>query len=179
MLRSIKGFPGYRIDSDGNVYICPKKGFVRQDSFLLPKWRLKKTVKNKRGYLYVSLRKEGKLYNFRLARLMLSSFVGPCPKNMEACHNNGVKSDNRLLNLRWDSHRNNLEDRKKHGTWQEGETHPRATLTERQVYSLKKQAKDGVNMNFLALLFKTSRGTVENIKYGRTWKKVICPTYAI
>lgn len=49
-------------------------------------------------------------------RLVLEAFVGPCPEGMEACHNNGDRSDNRLENLRWDTHENNTSERAIHGT---------------------------------------------------------------
>ncbi len=39
----------------------------------------------------------------RIHRLVLEAFVGPCPEGMEACHNNDVRQDNRLENLRWDT----------------------------------------------------------------------------
>lgn len=43
-------------------------------------------------------------------RLVLETFVGPCPEGMECDHVNRDRSDNRLQNLRWvtsvDNHRN-------------------------------------------------------------------------
>ena len=48
--------------------------------------------------------------------LVLESFVGPCPLGMQACHNNGDKTDNRSANLRWDTPSSNNRDQVKHGT---------------------------------------------------------------
>ncbi|WP_396897297.1 NUMOD4 motif-containing HNH endonuclease [Mycolicibacterium fortuitum] len=57
-------------------------------------------------------------------RLVLETFVGPCPAGMEACHNNGDRFDNRLENLRWDTRSNNNLDKNKHGTnHQRNKTH--------------------------------------------------------
>ena len=44
-------------------------------------------------------------------RMVLSAFVGPCPDGLEACHRNGIRDDNRIENLRWDTHAKNLADR--------------------------------------------------------------------
>lgn len=48
--------------------------------------------------------------------LVLMAFVGPAPLNTECCHDNGNGFDNRLCNLRWDTRRENMLDRVRHGT---------------------------------------------------------------
>jgi hypothetical protein len=42
--------------------------------------------------------------------LVLEAFVGQCPSGLEGCHQNGVAWDNRLSNLRWDTHESNMAD---------------------------------------------------------------------
>lgn len=54
--------------------------------------------------------------NFKVDRLVLMTFVSNQPKGTESCHNNGDPSDNRLINLRWDTHSNNVLDAIKHNT---------------------------------------------------------------
>ena len=44
-------------------------------------------------------------------RLVLEAFVGPCPPGMEGCHWNDNHHDNRLENLRWDTHGANELDK--------------------------------------------------------------------
>lgn len=69
-----------------------------------------------KGYLYIYLNDwNGKRGQYRVHTLVLEAFVGPCPKGMEACHNNGDKKDNRVKNLRWDTASNNMRDLVKHG----------------------------------------------------------------
>jgi hypothetical protein len=52
----------------------------------------------------------------RIHRLVLEAFVGPCPIGMEGCHNDGDCSNNKLQNLRWDTHIANVLDSINHGT---------------------------------------------------------------
>ena len=48
--------------------------------------------------------------------VIFCSFVGDKPKDMECCHNNGIRTDARLVNLRWDTRKNNHKDQRIHGT---------------------------------------------------------------
>jgi hypothetical protein len=53
----------------------------------------------------------------KVHQLVALTFVGPCPaEGMEVCHSNGDSADNRVENLRWDTHGNNLCDKTRHGT---------------------------------------------------------------
>lgn len=54
---------------------------------------------------------------FYVHALVLSAFVGPRPTGMEACHGDGDGLNNRLGNLRWDTHAENVKDSIKHGTF--------------------------------------------------------------
>lgn len=69
-----------------------------------------------RGYLQVTLTKHGVCRTHKVHRLVLEGFVGPCPEGMESCHGNGVRSDNRAMNLRWGTPQDNADDRMSHGT---------------------------------------------------------------
>ena len=46
----------------------------------------------------------------------METFIGPCPAGMEARHLNDVKKDNRLENLRWGTHGDNVQDAYNNGT---------------------------------------------------------------
>lgn len=68
------------------------------------------------GRMVVNLSKGGKPKQFKVHRLVMRAFRGPCPDGMEVCHNNGDSADNRLENLRYDGHTENVKDMLKHGT---------------------------------------------------------------
>src|SRR6266567_540688 len=54
-------------------------------------------------------------YNLSIPRLVLETFVGPCPPGKECCHWDDDPSNNNLSNLRWGSHFDNTEDIERNG----------------------------------------------------------------
>jgi hypothetical protein len=65
----------------------------------------------KSGYKQVTLYLNGLVSTRRIHRLMAEAFLGPCPQGMEACHENDIPHDNRISNIRWDTHKGNCSDR--------------------------------------------------------------------
>lgn len=97
----IPGFPHYGITNTGQVYAFRKHRFLKLGT-------------SKEGYKTAGLREDKIDYTVSVARLVLLTFQGNPPLATECCHNNGIKTDNRLENLRWDTHFNNMQDWKKH-----------------------------------------------------------------
>ncbi|QQM15210.1 HNH endonuclease [Mycobacterium phage Pound] len=67
-------------------------------------------------YQRVVLRYGGRRQAYRIHELVLTAFVGPRPAGMEACHGGLGPTDNRLSNLRWDTHSGNVGDQVRAGT---------------------------------------------------------------
>lgn len=68
---------------------------------------------SRRPYWQVQLFRGGRgaeVYRAKVHRLVMEAFVGPVPNGMEICHINGNGFDNRLENLRYDTHRKNMAD---------------------------------------------------------------------
>ena len=120
----IADFPGYDVSDQGRV-----RSYWRTVSRGIGNGTGKKNVMvpnpqkilnpdiNPGGYPTVRLYIEGKgRTRFCIHKLVLETFIGPCPPGMEACHNNGKRPDNRPSNLRWDTRKNNHWDRWEHGT---------------------------------------------------------------
>lgn len=105
--RPIKQFPGCEVSNLGRVRSSRSshKGYFR-----VP--RLLKGTIGRNGYHYVNLDKVPKAVH----RFVLEAFVGPCPNGMEACHGDGVRANNRVSNLRWDTTKANHLDSVRHGT---------------------------------------------------------------
>lgn len=100
--KQVFGFPSYYINLKG--FIWSSKSY----KYLRPCIRY--------GYLRIELSHNNKPYHKFLHRLLLETFIGPCPQGMESCHNSGNKLDNRLKNLRWDTHKDNITDAMVQGT---------------------------------------------------------------
>lgn len=132
---------------------------------------LKPSIRTKRGRPYactVNL-KEGGLKTFRIHRLVLRAFVGPCPAGHEGCHNDGNPLNNTLTNLRWGTRASNLADMAVHGTRttppiHRGETHPMATLTDQQVAQIRVWPHSRGSDSHLARLYKTSAQTIRRLR---------------
>lgn len=62
-----------------------------------------------KGYIWVALYCDGKRRDRAVHILMLEAFVGPCPPGHESFHVNDVQWDNRIINLRWDTHSANVK----------------------------------------------------------------------
>jgi hypothetical protein len=114
------------------------------------------------GYHQVNL--AGKIRHVQ--RLVLEAFVGPCPMGHEACHGNGIKTDNRLENLRWDTRRGNMADASRHGTTNRGERNHSSKLTREQVLIIR--AARGTQRE-IAARFGVSRENVRDIRSGKRW----------
>lgn len=105
IFRSIKGYEGfYEVSNLGNV---KSLGNGKSKN---PNWRKKRILKpGKRspGYLFVNLWENSQHEIYRIARLVALAFI-PNPQNLpEVNHKNSIKTDNRLDNLEWCSHRHN------------------------------------------------------------------------
>lgn len=97
----IKDFPKYWIHPTGEIYFDGDvSGSLRKKSHFVKHTRLSI------GYYKVSLGRKFKLVH----RLLAEAFI-PNPNNLpEVDHINGDPSDNRLDNLRWVTHKENLNN---------------------------------------------------------------------
>ena len=71
------------------------------------------------GHLFVTLCAIDVGYEPRqeyVHRLVAAAFIGPCPEDMEVRHLNGNPGDNRLANLAYGTHAENMQDMMQHGT---------------------------------------------------------------
>lgn len=103
----VPSYPRYLADKHGGVWV--KVSGVHGD-----RWKLLKQQINRHGYVYVKLINSDGAKRRTVHRIILETFVGPCPEGKEACHGNGIRHDNRLANLRWDSRQENSKDKIRH-----------------------------------------------------------------
>jgi len=169
--RPVAGAPGYRIGSDGSVWTCLKKRGLpnRGGSAMVVTdgWRqLNATVNSGRLVVYVA----GKTRP--VGRLVLEAFVGPCPSGHECCHFPDRNPANcTLRNLRWDTRKQNADDKRKHGTTARGERNGK--LSEAKVEEVRALVGT-VSDRQIARQTGVSREHVRNIRRGiyrtQPWK---------
>lgn len=109
--------------------------------------------------------------------LVLTTFIGPRPDGMEACHRNGDPTDNRVENLYWGTKSDNMQDMLRHETYAKtrptnrGSQHHMAKLTEIDVLNIRRQYVRG-NGQRLAEEYGVGCGTISSIINRKTWTHV-------
>jgi len=97
------------------------------------------------------------------------AFEGPCPADQEVCHNDGDPVNNKLANLRYDTHKNNMADKLLHGTHNRGSRQlGNAKLTVDQVLKIRRLAGT-MSQRAIADQFGVQVMSVNNIIRRRTW----------
>lgn len=173
--RLILDFPGYRVGNDGSVWTCLAQvhnggfgtGFSTE---ITPIWTRMKATKTGGGYLDVQLRKSGGPVHRLVHRLVLESFVGPCPEGMECAHDNGKPDDNRVGNLSWKTKNDNQGDRVRHGTHCRGERQKIASLTDEIASKLIVRLDAGESRVAIARECGVSRTVISRLANGKTYR---------
>jgi hypothetical protein len=166
--REIADFPGYTIGDNGFVWSRRTNG-----GKLREKWKALKPVKHENDYLYVKLCINRKDTIRGIHTLVLEAFVGPCPPGMLACHDpDHNRANNRLVNLRWDTQENNMQDSIRQGRIARGSRAGGSKLTESDVISIRQQIKNGGHVPSIANTYGVAEGTIWNIKSRRIWAHI-------
>src|SRR5262249_52870534 len=110
--RPVPGYEGfYEVSDLGRV-----RSLHRRTVHGIQGGLLRKPLPLPNGYLYVALYAQGKSQNRLVHRLVLEAFPGPCPAGMECRHLDGDQANNTVANLAWGTHRENILDKRHHGT---------------------------------------------------------------
>jgi len=110
-----------------------------------------------------------KSFNFKVCRLVLLAFVGPCPEGMECRHLDGNPANNRIGNLVWGTKKENIADKKRHGTHVQGSKQNGAKLKERDVRRICRLLAQGEGPTEISRKFGVHQVTITDIKLGRSW----------
>lgn len=125
-----------------------------------------------KGYCGISLCRNGKKHTKKMHRLVLETFVGPCPEGMECAHLDGNRANNALTNLAWTTRKVNHSHKHLHGTAQIGSRQGSAKLTEGQVAIIKSKFNTGISMGAIAREYGVCLDTILKIRHGKRWKHV-------
>lgn len=164
----VTGYEGYYEVSDfGRVRsLLNRQQNPRREPYL------RKLRPNADGYLELNLYKDGAQQQVRVATLVLNAFKGSRPAGTEASHLNGARSDNRAVNLAWESPLTNNRRRQDHGTIPKGSAVTGAKLIESDVSIIRGRILRGDTLRQIARDFGVCHGTITDIKSGHTWSHV-------
>lgn len=115
--KPVVGFEGlYEVSDAGRVRGVDRETIGSNGARHVTKGRIIYAHKMPTGYWFVVLHRDNCREPRPIHQLVLKAFVGPRPLDMQGCHNNGDRDDNRLSNLRWDTASANTRDQVLHGT---------------------------------------------------------------
>ncbi len=158
---AVKGYGKYQVSNYGRVM------GIRYNSTLTP-------IPSVVGYMRVKLCKNNKSKPFNISRLVALTFLGK-PKNgcIQVNHKDGIKSNNELSNLEWNTQSENLKHRYRMGHCQPiaGEDHGNAKFTNKQVRRFRQMHKNGMPIRRIALKFKVGIPTMWKIIRNKRYKK--------
>lgn len=84
-----------------------------------------------------------------------------------AVYSDGNTTNNHIKNLKWGSHKENWEDKRRHGTDTSGERSGRSKLSWDDVAYILNATETNLE---LSKKFSVSQDSIRNIKKGATWK---------
>lgn len=151
--RDIPEFPNYQA-SDVGIVRSNRKKTDWQQLHQLTVFKYKKVFvykKNIRKIVFVH-------------RLIMLAFVGHAPPGMVVAHLNNDPSDNRLVNLKYCTQKENISHKIKHGTF-------RSRLSRKQVVFIRSSS---LRCNVLAEKFGITAGYAAHLKRGGSWGHLRC-----
>lgn len=163
--------PGYRAGNDGLIYSCwrmipDELGRIAWETdgefHPLKMWKITK----RRDYYGVNLRVDKRNVRASVHTLIMQSFVGPAPPKMEVCHEDGDGLNNKLSNLRYGTKSSNMEDKRRHGTHQDGQQNAMAKLTNDEAATIRWLRSLGILLRIIARWFGIRESTVSRIANG-------------
>lgn len=164
ILRDIPGYEGrYAASSDGLVFSLNYKrtGCIKE----------LKGGKSPDGYRYLTLRLDGRNITFRRSHLILEAFGFPRPSGAEVDHQNNIRDDDRLINLSWTTHLENVRRiwRQNRRTMR-GTKNTRVFLTEEKVREIRRDYAQGKgSYSQIATTHGLRKGHVADIVTNRIW----------
>lgn len=172
--KTIPGFSLYEASSDGEIKTYNWKNLKRE--------AIMKPAMDNSGYLRTMLKRDsdGKIGTIKVHRIIAQTFI-PNPENKpEVNHKNSIRNDNRVINLEWVTHSENVKHSFYNGIQNnKGQNNPCASLTDEQVleirskYTFGKKTKCGKTKAQLAKEYNTTFNVIKQLVQGRTWKHLL------
>lgn len=168
--RDIPGFPGYRVGDDGSVWTCRKTGYGRGR---MGEWKRLKATPDKAGRPTVGVSRDRRQHRKVVSWIVAEVFIGPRPQGLLVCHDDGNPANNRPSNLKYGTHKDNEDDKERHGRRLRGDRHPVAKLNADKVRDVRVKLAAGWVLNEIARFHGVDGAIISRIRDGKAWKWVI------
>lgn len=173
---NIDGFESYQISNFGRVKRVTTAPICNYG-------RILKQPCNNDGYPGVTLYNKSVRKTIKIHVLVLSAFVGPKPNGLERLHIDGNPKNNRLTNLRYGTHKENMNDKMKHSRHFQpdnmGEKCGAAKLTNKEVLVIREMLRYGMDSQNrrlsrtkIAKMFGVGVRAIGDIANDVTWRSV-------
>jgi DNA-binding transcriptional regulator YiaG len=171
MTTTYKNIPGtcgaYSAGSDGSIRSNPRKA---SDGRAV-NGRIIKQLRSSNGYLFFQVRSEVFSGSTLSHRAVLSAFSEEM-KELDVNHKNGIKTDNRLENLEWNTRSENQLHAANNGLKPTGEKSHLAKLNSEQVREIRELLKTSISQSKIARLYGVAPTTISKIKNNKKWKQL-------
>ena len=171
VFKDILGYEGlYQVSNLGKVKSTERKAKHWSGGLLTVKSRIMKPFTSKCGYLIVSISKNSIDNKFLIHRLVSNAFI-PNPYNKpQVNHINGIKTDNRVVNLEWNTRSENIKHADNSGLRNlKGKNNSRSKLSEIDVFEIRKSDKPII---FLSKKYNVGRNCISKVLHKKTWKHI-------
>jgi len=167
----IPGYEGlYEVSDFGRVRSLDRKTPHprARSGYYVRKGKIMKQTGTAERYKKVGLYKDKVGTDYMVHQLVMLAFKGPPPEGFLVRHYNDIGTDNRLVNLRYGTQRQNVQDAIRNGRLK-----GRRTMTSLDdVNRIDFMLQQGIGYERIDRTYNVSFKTVENIDKGRTWARV-------
>lgn len=176
-MRPIPNFPGYFATEDGKIYSTLTWGGHGNRRRGQESPRELRPGRIGGGRFHVTLFRHGLRHQRFVHRLILETFVGPCPVGMICCHGPAGRGDHSLNNLEWGTQKKNCgPDKIRDGKDIHGEEHKLSKLNELKVRIIRRaysnRGRDGISGVELGRIFGVTRKNICEITRQRSWRHI-------
>ena len=157
--KTIKNYENYQISDFGNVKMT--------ENNLTRKERQLKPLITTKGYHRVRLYQNNISKFYFIHRLVAEYFLTNIENKNTVNHINGNKSDNSLINLEWNTYRENMNHSIENKLSSCGERNGRSKITQIQAEEIRKST---LTSNQLSEIYGIHKSNINRIRRGDGWK---------